>query len=165
MPVSDQGVTCERYMLIPRVLIFITRGSRILLLRGAPTKHLWANRYNGIGGHVERGEDILTAARRELMEEAGLSTDLWLCGTLVVETDKNPGIGIYVFTGESKQGEPTPTEEGTLEWVDFHKVVDLPCVEDLAVLIERIRIMKRADPPFSARSYYDANNKLLVKFA
>ena len=40
-------------MLIPRVLIFLTRGESILLLKGATTKRLWADKYNGIGGHAD----------------------------------------------------------------------------------------------------------------
>ena len=52
-------------MLIPRTLIFLTCRDLVLLLKGAPHKRLWANRYNGIGGHIERGEDVLTAAQRD----------------------------------------------------------------------------------------------------
>ena len=165
MPASEQGVTRDRYMLIPRVLIFLTRGDRVLLIKGAPTKRLWANKYNGVGGHVERGEDVLAATRRELLEETGLSADLWLCGTVVVDTGENTGIGIYVFTGECLQGEPKPSAEGRLEWVPFAEVPNLPIVEDLPVLLERIRQMKRGDPPFAARSFYDDNENLVVKFA
>ena len=86
MPVSDQGIRQHRYMLIPRTLIFVTHEDQLLLIQGAPGKRLWAGRYNGIGGHVEQGEDFLSAAKRELDEETGLNDiDLWLCGTVTID--------------------------------------------------------------------------------
>ena len=100
MPVSDQGITRDRYMLIPRVLIFLLRGESVLLLKGAPTKRLWAGKYNGVGGHVERGEDVHSAAHRELLEETGLVANLRLVGIVIVDADEKIGVGIYIFSGE-----------------------------------------------------------------
>jgi 8-oxo-dGTP diphosphatase len=60
MPSSEQGLSFDRYVCIPRTLIFITRGDKVLLLKGAANKRIWANKYNGVGGHVERGEDVLS---------------------------------------------------------------------------------------------------------
>ena len=164
MPSSDQGITHDRFMLIPRVLIFLRRGDSVLLLKGAPTKRLWAGKYNGVGGHVERGEDALSAARRELWEETGLASDLRLVGTLTVDAGESVGVGLYVFTGECLEGEPRPSEEGTLEWLSPSELATRPLVEDVAVLLARILPMRAGDPPFAARSFY-VDGILKVEFA
>jgi len=166
MPQSDQVINNNRYTVIPRTAIFLRRGDSYLLIKGASTKRLWANKYNGLGGHVERGEDVLTSANRELLEEAGLTADLWLCGTLIVAVGDagSTGICLYLFSGECLIGEPAPSEEGMAEWIPYHSLNELPVVEDLPVLLSRIHEMKRGDPPFHARSYYDQHGALIVKF-
>ena len=165
MPVADQGLTNDRYQLIPRTLIFLTRGESVLLLKGSPDKRIWANRYNGVGGHIERGEDAHSAARRELQEETGLiPDDLWLVGTVIVDTGENTGISLYVMKGSCSKGQARPSEEGYLEWVPFNEILSKPLVEDLPVLLPRVLKQKVSDPPFAARYYYDEGENLIVEF-
>ena len=164
-PVTDQGVNRQRYTVIPRTAIFLRRDDSYLLLKGAPTKRLFANLYNGLGGHVERGEDALSAAQRELREEAGLSADLRLCGTLMVDTGGETGICLYIFTGEVVGGELCVSPEGLPEWVPFEKLGELPVVEDLPLLLGRIHAMRRGDAPFAARSFYEPDGRLVLLFA
>lgn len=162
MPSSDQKVTKDRYMLIPRTVIFIRKGDEYLLIKGAETKKLWAGKYNGLGGHVEKGEDVISSAKRELLEEAGITADLWLCGTVIVDAGEI-GICLFVICGEYAQGEIKASKEGTVEWVKKEAVLHLPTVEDLPILLNRIDDMKKNDPPFSARSFYE-DDKLKVIF-
>lgn len=164
MRVEEQKATSDRYLCVPRTLIFLTRGDEVLLLRGAPDKRLWANRYNGIGGHVERGEDVLSAARRELAEETGLEADLRLCGVVSVDTGRSPGVVLFVFRGEQPRGALRPSAEGSLHWVPVSQLGELPLVEDLYTLLPRVLALAEDAPPFAACYRWDANGRLQITF-
>jgi 8-oxo-dGTP diphosphatase len=166
MPVNDQYSSTNRYTIIPRTLSFITRGDSVLLLKGAEHKVHWANLYNGLGGHIERGEDILTSARRELFEESGLEVhDLWLCGVILVDAGERSGVGVFVFRGESLSGNIHETNEGKLEWVKIDHVMELPLVEDLSILLPRILSLNIHESPFIALTRYDENQRMTLRFA
>jgi 8-oxo-dGTP diphosphatase len=151
MNASEQG-TREgggHNLVVPRVLIFLTAtnpitGKReVLLLKGAPTKRLWANRYNGLGGHVEPGEDIYTAAVREVREEAGIEVHaLSLRGVVTIDTGsdekgRRPGVLMFVFVGETLERTFLPSSEGTPAWLPVEGLSGYPLVDDLVELLPR----------------------------
>lgn len=109
------------YTAIPRTLVFLTRGDEVLLLKGAPHKNLWAGKYNGLGGHIEAGENPYRAARREVREEAGLEiAGLTLRAVIHVTLPTPPGVLLFVLEpGDLLFGEYRFTEHG-LE-MDFER--------------------------------------------
>jgi 8-oxo-dGTP diphosphatase len=165
MPANDQGVHPERFQIIPRVLVFITHQQQVLLIKGAATKRIWANKYNGIGGHVERGEDIISAARREILEETGLNVDhLCFRGSVVIDAGQPTGIGIFVFTAVAPTIQTISSSEGTLEWVSIDRLLQVELVEDLPTLLPKVLAMNDADPPFFGRYWYEATGELQMAF-
>lgn len=165
MPISDQGFDQKRYSVIPRTLIFITSGDRVLLLLGAADKKLWANKYNGIGGHVEGGENIHESAKRELYEETSIEmAALEYCGNVLVDSGGDKGISIFIFKADYEGGQVVESAEGKLEWVNVNDLDTLPLVEDLPVILPRVLRKKKDDAPFFARSYYANDGSLRVDF-
>ena len=165
MPSTDQKISPHSYQVIPRVLIFVFDGNKVLLLLGDDKKKIWAGKYNGVGGHVEPGEDFLTAARRELNEETGLyDVKLSLCGTVLVNVAPQSGIFLCVFYGKYTGSGLITSDEGTLEWVDVCCLENLPIVEDLPAIITQVLTWKETGALFFGQSGYDETGKLVIRF-
>lgn len=167
MPASEQGVaySANRYHLVPRVLCFVMAGDEVLLLKGAADKKIWPGKYNGLGGHVERGETVQATARREILEEAGLEVyDLRLRGVTTVDTGEAAGIGLFVFTARAPGHDLAASAEGTPEWVPLERVRELDTVADIPLLLAYLGRQAPDAPPFSARYWHDEGGQLIVEF-
>ncbi len=165
MSLEGQRPDPARYTVIPRTLVFLLRGEEVLLLRLGEGKGAWAGRYNGLGGHVERGEDPLSAARREVREETGLiPRGLRLCGVVHVDTGSSPGIGLYVFVGEAEDGSLEGSDEGRPEWVPLDRLDSVPLVEDLTVILPRaVAVHRDGAAPFSALYTFDEAGQVQIR--
>lgn len=163
---DDQGIFATRYAVVPRTLVFLFHKDKLLLIKGSPQKRIWANKYNALGGHIEKGEDALAAARRELFEESGLQTStLYLCGTVLIETGQEKGVLLQVFWGEYEGGSLINSEEGELEWVNLSEINNYDIVEDLQLMISKILKTRQTNVPFSAHYSYDENDHLVIRYS
>lgn len=167
MGAQEQGAdaTEGRWMVIPRVLCFILNGDDILLMKRAPDRRIFPNRYNGVGGHMEKDEDPLAAARREILEETGLDVrDLKLRGIHNIDVGDSNGILMFVFTAFSDSRAFVDDErEGTLHWVHREALHALDLVEDLPLVLPRVLAMGDDEPPYFARVTYDERDNLLFE--
>ena len=87
-------------------------------------------KYNGVGGHLERGEDIATCMKREIKEETGLDVvSMALRGTIAwadFGPNKEDWLG-FIFVVDGWEGKPfADNEEGTLSWEDVASLDRLP---------------------------------------
>ncbi len=164
---ADQKIIAGRYEVSPRTLCFVTHGDDVLLLRGAPEKPIWPDRYNGVGGHVKPDEDVRSAALREIREETGLTvSDLCLRGVINVPlAGAEKGVLLFVFTAEAGDREVSRSSEGTPEWVPRSQIDRFNLVEDLPILLPRVLAMNSDDPPFFALYTYDEHDRLVVTYA
>ena len=136
---NPQVILSGRYQVVPRSIIFLINKDQVLLQKGSVEKKIYPGLYNGIGGHIERGEDILSGAVRELQEETGIRCpDLRLAGTIMIDVTLTEGILLFVFTGENVIGELKPSKEGTLHWINIEQLDQFGVVEDVPELLSHV---------------------------
>ena len=161
MSLDGQRADPDRYTLVPRTLTFLFQADQVLLLK--VNRGGWAGLYNGIGGHLEQGEDPLTAAVRELREETGLnSIDQRLAGVVTVDTGTRPGIGLFVFVGEADPAAVLSGPAGTLQWVPLTEIERLPHVQDLPFLIAHAVRSQHDGRVFFAAYRYSPAGELVI---
>ncbi len=144
----------DRYIVYPRTLSFLLNGDDVLLIKRSPNARLFSGMYNGVGGHIERGEDVLSSAQREIREETGLDVpNLSLrCLLHVDEGTDQPGVLVFVFVGHTERRDVTASGEGTLHWVPLAHVGELNMVPDLLPLLNHVVAQPADSAPIFARS-------------
>ena len=164
MSKADQKVDINRYKVIPRTLIFLFNDQRnVLLIKGSKGKKVWSGLLNGIGGHVESGEDVYEAAARELEEEAGLTgIPLNLCGQIMISIEEELGVGLFIFRGFYNEDLILPSDEGKTMWVPIDAIESEAVVEDLPVLIPKVYQFELGDPMIIGKYVYDREAKLRI---
>ncbi|MCY4539466.1 MAG: NUDIX domain-containing protein [Chloroflexi bacterium] len=169
MGARQQGAnaTQHRWLTMPRTLSFVINGDDVLMLKRDAGKRVFPNQYNGLGGHVERDEDVRSSALREIEEESGLIVhSLRLCSIHNIDAGEASGILLFVFTAISDTRDLKPeTPEGALEWISIDRVLDYDLVEDLPQLLPRIFDLPDGHGPLYAHVGYDEGDQIRLRFA
>jgi len=106
------------YKVAPLSMIFLVDNGKVLTLKRNEDKKIYPGNISGFGGKVEPGEAMETSARREFLEEAGLTVEkMEFRGTFIRILDNGYINEMYIFVATGFNGQPLETsDEGTVEW-------------------------------------------------
>ncbi len=95
------------------------------------------DKWLGIGGKLEEGESPFDCARREILEETGLSaSSLSYRGIVTFVSDEYGTEYMHLFTCSEFSGEAlSECDEGVLEWIEKKKLLSLPMWEGDAIFL------------------------------
>ena len=121
----------------------VWRYGKVLIARRskAPFKGVWSLP----GGHVEPGESLRDAARRELKEETGIEADLPVIIDVIDVIRRDGGevashYAIICFGGWWLKGETRAGDDAeAVQWATFEELADLAMTPGTLSLISRIR--------------------------
>ncbi len=131
---------------------FVRHEDEVLLLRHGSGSDRFVGLWNGIGGHVESGEDIRAAARRELWEEAGVhAPDLQLRAVVHESGLVGHAHVVFVFGGRVVDRVLRPADGLEVAWHPIGAVETLPRVHDVDLLLRHA--LDAGDPIFLTASY------------
>lgn len=100
----DEAIRMKAKQIRPAVSVALVRGETLLLVlrANAPSRGYYAFP----GGHVEPGETLEAAARRELLEETGLEAGTMTPLVLLHVEGEIADYSLQVFAGSYAGGEP-----------------------------------------------------------
>ncbi|HSK33303.1 MAG TPA: 8-oxo-dGTP diphosphatase [Propionicimonas sp.] len=118
------------YLPIIATLGYVVAAGKVLLVHRGRAGDAHAGKWNGLGGKLERDEDIYSCLVRELREEAGITvTSARLRGTVYW-----PGFGVggedrfgFIFLVDGFEGTPPAANaDGPLAWHEIDQLDRLP---------------------------------------
>ena len=121
-------------------LCYIEKEGKYLMLHRVKKHHdINAEKWIGVGGHVENGETPEECLLREVKEETGLVLTAYrLRGLVTFLSDACEPELMCVFTADAFDGELIECDEGELAWVEKSDVLALPTWEGDRVFLERL---------------------------
>ena len=118
--------------MILATLCYIKKDGKTLMLhRIKKPNDIHANKWNGLGGKMEKGETPEDGIIREVREESGLILkNPRLRGVLTFpDFDGKNDWYAFVFTAHEFEGDIIDSDEGRLQWIENEQLLSLPLWE------------------------------------
>ncbi|MFD2556800.1 NUDIX hydrolase [Sphingobacterium tabacisoli] len=114
--------------------------------------------YTPVGGKVDPFESPLAGAIRETFEETGINVDtMRFCGILTESSPTKYNWVNYVYIADIDYVVPPLCNEGTLNWIDFEDLLNVPTPKTDWYIYKYILDKK----PFAFNAEYDDTLSLL----
>ena len=132
-----------------------SEGKTLLICCKGKKDDRFNNKYNGLGGKLLKGETPEEGAIREVLEESGLRVEHpRLAGYILFpHMGENDDLLCFVYVFEGYSGTLKESSEGTLQWVETAKILEMPTWESDKHMLAWV-LQKRL---FSARFIYEGD--------
>ena len=140
----------------PAVLVILKSDDQFMLLKRKkpPNK----DKYTPVGGKLDPFESPVKTAVRETYEETGIKVDnLKYCGVMVESSPTKYNWICFVYLSEIEYVDPPECNEGTLEWVPFSNLSDIPTPETDRFIYQNVAESKT----FMLNVEYDEDLKII----
>lgn len=132
-------------------------GKYLMIHRVKKVNDMNKDKWIGVGGKFEETETPFDCARREILEETGLVADSLSYRGLVTFVSNEYGTEyMHLFHTDKFSGRlKDDCDEGVLEWVDKHEVLNLPLWEGDKIFLD---LLNKDVPFFSLKLVYEGSN-------
>ncbi|OGI36445.1 MAG: hypothetical protein A2259_00830 [Candidatus Moranbacteria bacterium RIFOXYA2_FULL_43_15] len=136
----------NRYTVLPRVLVFVFKDGKLLMMKysgkGENMSQEKLDRkdiHNCIGGHVEKGEDVIETAVKEAQEEAGIKLlNPKVRGIINISGFAEKDIINFIISGTTEDEPIKSSLEGDLEWIKTEQLKDINIFSDIVPILEKV---------------------------
>ncbi|OGI29667.1 MAG: hypothetical protein A2288_00935 [Candidatus Moranbacteria bacterium RIFOXYA12_FULL_44_15] len=95
--------------------------------------------HNCIGGHVEKGEDVIETAVKEAQEEAGIKLlNPKVRGIINISGFAEKDIINFIISGTTEDEPIKSSLEGDLEWIKTEQLKDINIFSDIVPILEKV---------------------------
>jgi len=137
-------------------LCYIERDDQYLMLhRTKKENDCNHDKWQGVGGHFEPGENAEQCAVREIWEETGLTaTEYRYCGVVHFHSDLWESEDMHLFTVSGFTGEVKECDEGDLEWISKSRLMELTMWEGDRIFL---KLLEEGAPFFDLTLKYQGD--------